>query len=242
MSEIVGRIHSIQTLGTVDGPGVRFVVFMQGCLLRCPYCHNPDTWSLTEGTETTTDELFNKIKRYKPYFGKIGGVTISGGEPLLQAEFVLELISQCKKNNIHTAIDTSGTIYNSLIIKIIELVDLVLLDVKMNSNELYQKYIGVCLDNVLKFLYELEIKETNTWIRQVIVPNINDTKESVESLCSIVSNYKCVEKIELLPFRKLCLEKYKNLGIEFPFDIYPQANDENMKILNSYICNFDNKK
>lgn len=225
---MLGKIHSYQSMGTVDGPGVRFVVFMQGCPLRCAYCHNPDTWEFdtAETIHATPEEVFAKIKRCRPYFGKEGGVTVSGGEALVQAEFVTELFKLCKEENISTCIDTSGCILNEKVLKLLELTDTVLLDIKMTDTESYKKYVGTTLEQVMSFLEVLEEKKINTWIRQVIVPGFNDSSEDLRILVNITKNYKCVRKIELLPFRKLCSDKYKSLGIDFPFGKYPECSPQ----------------
>ena len=212
-----GRINSIQTLGTVDGPGVRFVLFMQGCPLRCAYCHNPDTWDARGGEEMSAPDVIEKIKRYREYFGAEGGVTVSGGEPLCQADFVRELFELCKKEGIHTALDTSGCIWNEKIETLLSFTDLCLLDYKMTNDEDYLRYTGCEKAAVDRFLSELQARGVATWLRQVIVRGINDSAESVRKLYAVADEHPCVKKVELLKFRKLCAPKYENLGIEFPF-------------------------
>ncbi len=214
---MVGRIHSFQSLGTVDGPGVRSVVFMQGCALRCPYCHNPDTWETAGGTETDAETLFHRIQKYKPYFGAQGGVTVSGGEPLLQAEFVTELFTLCKSDGISTALDTSGIRLDETVEKLLDVTDIILLDIKFSDTEKYEKYIGVKLSTVLRFLEYADRQKKRVIVRQVITPEVNDTAADFENLRAIAERYPCIEKIELLPFLKLCDEKYKTMGIRFPF-------------------------
>lgn len=213
---ITGRIHSFQSLGTADGPGVRTVVFMQGCPLRCACCHNPDTWDFNGGTEATADEIFNKIKRFKNYFGADGGVTISGGEPLMQPEFITELFKLCKNNGISTAIDTSGCILNDKIKELLKLTDTVLLDYKYVTDDGYKDYVGTEKSKVDEFLNYLNSQNIKTWIRQVIIKDLNNDEDSVLKLKDLKEKYACIEKIELLPFRKLCIEKYQKLNIEFP--------------------------
>ncbi len=230
-----GKVHSYQSMGTLDGPGVRFVVFMQGCNLKCGYCHNPDTQNAQGGMEVTAQEIVDKALRYKNYFGDEGGITVSGGEPLLQAEFLYELFSLCKEKGIHTAIDTSGSILNEDVKKLLTVTDCVLLDIKMTNEDDYQKYIGTSLQKVLMFLDELETRNIDTWIRQVIVPSVNDTEENISKLSDFIKDKTCVKKVELLPFRKLCKEKYEKLGIAFPFDIYPQADVKKVKELEKLI-------
>lgn len=218
-----GRIHSYQSMGTLDGPGVRFVVFLQGCQLRCGYCHNPDTWKMGEGTEAEPEEVLRRALRYRNYFGRLGGITVSGGEALLQAEFVSELFTLCRQEGIHTTLDTSGSVWNEQVERLLDLTDLVMLDIKMTDEESYKKYIGCSLKQVLDFLGRLQAREVYTWIRQVIVPGVNDTVENIERLNRLTAGYTCVKKVELLPFRKLCKEKYERLEIPFPFDVYPEA-------------------
>jgi pyruvate formate lyase activating enzyme len=213
---VTGRIHSFQSLGTADGPGVRAVVFMQGCPLRCACCHNPDTWDFNGGTEVTPDEIFRKIKRLKNYFGEEGGVTVSGGEPLMQPEFIKELFTLCKTDGITTAIDTSGCILNDKIKEVLNLTDTVLLDYKYVTDELYKTKVGTEKSKVDEFLEYLESQNINTWIRQVIIKDLNNNEPSILKLKELKEKYSCIKKIELLPFRKLCIEKYQKLNIQFP--------------------------
>ncbi len=226
---MAGRINSIQTLGTVDGPGVRFVLFMQGCQLRCAYCHNPDTWDFAGGYEVTAEEIFEKVKRYREYFGKDGGITVSGGEPTAQADFVRELFEMCKSVGIHTALDTSGCIWNESVERLLDVTDLCLLDYKMCNAEDYEKYTRCKKSSVDFFLSELQKRSIDTWLRQVIVKGINDSAESVNYLYGVADAHPCVKKVELLKFRKLCAPKYENLGIEFPFGNLPETAEEDIK-------------
>ena len=228
---MTGRINSIQTLGTVDGPGVRFVLFMQGCPLRCAYCHNPDTWDFAGGEEVSAEEIFEKVKRYREYFGKDGGITVSGGEPCAQADFVRELFELCKSVGIHTALDTSGCIWNEKIEKLLDVTDLCLLDYKMCNADDYEKYTRCKKESVDYFLSELQKKSIDTWLRQVIVKGINDSAESVKYLYDIADAHPCVKKVELLKFRKLCAPKYENLGIEFPFGNLPETKAEDISAI-----------
>ena len=228
---MIGRINSIQTLGTVDGPGVRFVLFMQGCPLRCAYCHNPDTWDLAGGEEVSAEEIFKKVKRYREYFGKDGGITASGGEPTAQADFVRELFTLCKAEGIHTALDTSGCIWNDKVERLLEVTDLCLLDYKMCNADDYENYTRCKKESVDSFLSELQKRSIDTWLRQVIVKGINDSAESVKYLYDVADSYHCVKKVELLKFRKLCAPKYENLGIEFPFGDKPETTAEDISAL-----------
>ena len=232
---VVGKIHSFQSLGTVDGPGVRFVVFTQGCPLRCACCHNPDTWDIDCGVEFSAKQVFEKILRYKDYFGKDGGVTISGGEPLLQPLFVKELFTLCKQNGIHTCLDTSGCVLNDQVKGALEFCNLVLLDVKYTTDQLYKKYVGCELNKVLDFLGYLNDKQIPTTVRQVIIPTINDGEKDVYDLKKLLLPYSNINKIELLPFRKICQTKYDQLGINFPFGDLPQTDDATMQKLNNLL-------
>lgn len=230
-----GFVHSIQTMGTLDGPGVRFVVFVQGCNLRCHCCHNPDTWELNVGQKYDAKEIAEKVLRYREYFGKDGGITVSGGEPLLQAEFVYELFSLCHENGINTCLDTSGCILNDGIKKLLSVTDRVLLDIKYTNDADYKRYVGCSLDAPMKFLKYLDSVEISVTLRQVIIPTINDTKENIIALKQVFGSFECVDKIELLPFKKICQVKYDQLGIEFPFSHIPQATNEKIKELENLL-------
>lgn len=232
---MTGRINSIQTLGTLDGPGVRFVLFMQGCPLRCAYCHNPDTWDFTQGTEYTPEEIFKKLIRYKNYFGETGGITVSGGEPLIQPEFVYRLFKLCRENGIHTCLDTSGGMWSDKIDKLLSVTDLCLLDVKMTSPAYYERYIGWKMEPVIFFLSKLKEKGIPTWIRQVIVPTVNDNYENIRKLKKLKNENENVKKVELLAFRKLCSVKYDNLGIPFPLKDYSEASKDEIDRLQTYL-------
>jgi len=221
-----GRVHSFQSLGTVDGPGVRAVVFMQGCPLRCVCCHNPDTWDFSGGTLTDTQSVFDKIVRLRSYFGKDGGVTVSGGEPLMQADFVRELFEKCHTAGINCALDTSGCVYNERVDALIDECDLILLDYKYANDADYVQKCGCSKEKVDLFLQKLEEKGKRVWIRHVIIPTLNDNAESLRYILELQNRYSCVEKIELLPFRKLCTEKYKAMGISFPLSDVPEADEK----------------
>ena len=232
---MIGKIHSFQSLGTVDGPGVRFVVFMQGCNLRCGCCHNPDTWSLSGGEEFTAEEVVSRAERYREYFGEEGGITISGGEPLLQAEFCAEVFALCREKGINTCLDTSGSIFNPKVEKLLEFTDRVLLDVKYTDGELYKSNVGCELATVLGFLRELERRGIPTTLRQVIIPTLNDSEENIIRLKELAEAHKCVDKIELLPFKKICEMKYEKLGISFPFAAIPEPSGDLMSKLSSTV-------
>lgn len=214
--EKIGRIHSLESLGTVDGPGIRFVVFLQGCPLRCQFCHNPDTWDVTKGREYTVSQLMGEIIQYKSYMNfSGGGVTFTGGEPLLQAEFLLEVSKKCKELGISTALDTSGFIWNDQVKELLEYTDLVLLDIKNYDPLVYKTVTGVSLSPTLKLLDYLKEKGIRTWIRYVLVPQLTDNLDSVKKLSEHLDQYPNVEKIELLGFHKMGEYKWKELGLEY---------------------------
>ena len=232
---MTGRIHSFQSLGTVDGPGVRFVVFMQGCPLRCGCCHNPDTWAYTSGTEYTAEQILKKVKNFTDYFGADGGITVSGGEPLLQAEFISELFSLCHKNGINTCLDTSGCILNDSVKKLLTVTDRVLLDIKYTDQASYDKYVGCSFQSVMQFLEYLNTRKICTTARQVIIPTLNDNKENILRLKEIIDAHLCIDKVELLPFKKICQVKYDQMQIDFPFKDIPSPTKEKMQELNEYL-------
>lgn len=212
----MAKIHSIESCGTVDGPGIRFVIFTQGCPLRCRYCHNPDTWLSKDGKETSVDYLVKEALKYKSYMNfSGGGVTVTGGEPLMQAEFVLELFSQLKKHKIHTAIDTSGYIFNDTVKKILEITDLVLLDIKHFDPTAYKDLTGVELAPTLQFLDYLGANAINTWIRYVLVPGLTDQQGPLEALSKHLSNFHNITRIDVLPFHQMGSFKWKELGLEY---------------------------
>lgn len=224
-----GRVHSIESMGLVDGPGVRTVVFLQGCKLRCAYCHNPDTWALDGGMEMTSEELIKKILRFKPYFEKSGGgVTFSGGDPLLQPEFLLEMLKLCKENNIHTTIDTAGYGFGEYD-EILKYTDLVLLDIKHVDDFGYKNLTGRSKKGLNEFLDALDKSNVKIWIRHVVVPGITDSEEHIEKLQEIIKDIKNVYKVELLPYHTLGVQKYEKLGISYRLlDVKPM-DKENTK-------------
>lgn len=214
-----GRVHSVETFGTVDGPGIRYVIFMQGCDFRCKYCHNPDTWNFQGGTKYSVDWLVEDICKYKRY---IQGITVSGGEPLLQIDFVTELFEKVKSEGLETCLDTSGSIFNKnnkevvyKIDKLLEVCDLVLLDIKHIDNQKHVDLTGKPNENVLDFAKYLANKNKKVWLRYVLVPTINEDEETLLSWKKFSDLLGNVDKIEILPYHTLALEKYKKLGIEY---------------------------
>lgn len=229
----IGLIDSVEPMGLVDGPGIRFVVFMKGCKLRCLFCHNPETWECKEGISITSEELLKRIHKYRNYY-KNGGVTFSGGEPLLQSEFLIDMLKKCKMINLHTAIDTAG-VGNGDYENILKYTDLVLLDVKAYTEDLYKRITGFDMREFNKFLKVLNNSGKEVIIRQVIVPGINDTKEYILGLKEYVKNIKNIIKIELLPYHLYGLDKYKKLGIKYRLDGYPAMDERKLKDLQNLL-------
>lgn len=229
--EILGNISSIESMGLVDGPGIRYVVFLQGCELRCLYCHNPETWDKTrERQRMTPEELVKKIVRFKSYFGRTGGVTFSGGEPLLQPKFLLECLKLCKKEEINTALDTAGVGFGDYD-EILLLTDLVILDLKAVSEEDYKKITGQPMIRFKKFLADCQRLNKKLWIRQVIVPGINDNEENIKKIKDFVSQLRNVEKVELLPYKTIGVHKYEDLKIKYRLEGVPDMEEERCKEL-----------
>ncbi len=211
-----GYIHSFESMAAVDGEGVRYAVFLSGCPLRCVFCHNPDTWNMA-GTLMTPEELINKVSKYKPYFKNNGGVTFTGGEPLLQADFIKEAVPLLKDKGINYAIDTSGAVKLTDSVKfVLENSQTVLLDLKFPDNEGYLKFTGSTIDNTLKTLEFLESIGKSTRIRTVIIPGINDTEKEIQKYLMHIKDKKCIYKYELLAFHTMGFFKYDELGIENP--------------------------
>ena len=229
MKNTLGYVHSFQSLGAVDGPGVRFTVFLSGCNLRCSCCHNPDTWTRAGSDEFTAEEIVKRATRYKEYFGKEGGITLSGGEPLLQPSFSKAIFSLAKKEGINTCLDTSGSLFSDEIKELLSYTDRVLLDIKYTNEEDYIKHVGCSFDAPVSFLDYLDKEGIKTTLRQVIIPGLNDTDENILLLKGIKDAHPCVDKIELLPFRKVCITKYEQLGIPFPLHKTPEPSEEKMK-------------
>ena len=225
-----GKISEIETMGSADGPGVRLVLFMSGCRLRCVYCHNPETWIMKNFKQKISSRQVLKLfKKYKGYYGESGGVTFSGGEPLLQPKFLLKTIKLLKKNNIHVALDTSGVADNYL--GILSLVDLVILDVKAVENQEYKQVTGREMNEFNQFLKDCQRLNKKLWLRQVIVPNINDDEEHVVKLKNFASGLKNVERIELLPYHSMAKKKYQELKILYRLETTPDMDKAKCKEL-----------
>lgn len=231
--EIYGNIHSIETCGTVDGPGIRFVVFTQGCLLRCQYCHNPDTWTTEENKKISVDEILQKYDGVKEFL-RNGGLTVTGGEPLLQIDFVTSLFKAAKSKNIHTALDTSGILFNkkntSKIDELLKYTDLVLLDIKHIDDVEHKKLTGMSNVNVLDFAKYLSDKNIPVWIRHVVVPQITNNEEYLTRLGQFLSTLKNIQALDVLPYHDMAIPKYENLGIDYPLrGVPPLSKQEAIK-------------
>lgn len=224
-----GKIHSFETFGTVDGPGIRFVIFMQGCPLKCKYCHNRDTWNVNAGTYITVPELIKEIQKYRSYIlSSNGGITVSGGEPLLQAEFVLELFKELKELGFHTALDTSGSLpITNTIKELLQYTDLVLLDIKHIDNEKAIELTGVSNANNLEFAKYLSNLKLPVWIRQVLLPGYTDDRYDLEKLKKFIDSLENVKKVELLPYHNLGKFKWDEMNDTYSLnDIIPPSQED----------------
>ena len=229
-----GNVHSIETFGSVDGPGVRFVVFLQGCHLRCKYCHNPDTWALNSCNVRVVEakDLLNQAIRYRPYWGSEGGITVSGGEPLLQIDFLIEFFTLAKKKGIHTCIDTAGQPFTreepfyGKFLKLMEVTDLLLLDMKHIDREGHKALTGLYNDNILEMARELDAMGKPIWVRHVLVPGWTDDEALLRRLAAFLRSLSNVEKIEVLPYHTLGTYKYEVLGMKEPLPGVPPADPE----------------
>ncbi|WP_314680983.1 pyruvate formate-lyase-activating protein [uncultured Granulicatella sp.] len=225
MSEpVVGYIHSTESFGSVDGPGVRFVTFMQGCRMRCEFCHNPDTWNIGGGQKITSQELLEEALRYRAFWGKKGGVTVSGGEPLLQVDFLIDFFKRCKAMGINTTLDSCGMPFTydepffSKFEELLEYTDLILLDIKHIDDEQHKKLTAWTNKNILQLAEYLSDKGQPVWIRHVLVPERSDYDEYLQRLSDFVAGLKNVLKFEVLPYHRLGVYKWKNLGIPYKLE------------------------
>ena len=229
---IRASIDSIESFGLVDGPGIRAVVFFNGCKLRCKYCHNPEMWTKKE-ENYTPQQLVEKIRRFKPYFKERGGVTFSGGEPLLHSKFIIETAKILKEENIHITLDTSGVGLNDYE-EVLKYIDLVILDIKHTSEEGYKELTNLDIDHVEKFIEELNKSNKPVWIRQVIVPGIMDNKEYIDSLVNYIQKIKNIQRIDFLPYHRLGREKYLTLNIPYPYEDKQDMDKEKCNELYQY--------
>ncbi len=219
---MTGRIHSRESFGTVDGPGIRYVLFMQGCPMRCKYCHNPDTWDMSGGSEITAGEVIDEYLRNKSFYTK-GGITVTGGEPLMQVEFLTELFTLAKEYNIHTCIDTSGITYNprskgymEKLDALLSLTDLVMLDIKHIDYKEHKELTGMDNTPVLEFAKHLDSRNISIWVRHIIIPGITDNPEFLTKLGEFIGTLKNLHALDVLPYHTMGVHKYEELGIEYP--------------------------
>ncbi len=224
-----GFIHSIESFGTVDGPGIRFVIFMQGCIMRCAYCHNPDTWKMDAGTEVSVDDILDKFCKNQSFY-KNGGVTVTGGEPLLQVDFLISLFTKANEKGIHTCLDTSGIIFNSndtICMKkmdtLMQYCNLVMLDIKHIQPQKHKALTGFDNSNILHFAKYLEKKNIPVWIRHVVVPGVTDSPSDLIELGAFIGSLKNVKALDILPYHKMGTDKYVSLGIPYPLKGVPAA-------------------
>ena len=234
-----GRIHSTESFGTVDGPGVRFVVFFQGCPMRCKYCHNPDTWDFSGGTERTAEELMKEYDSYKEFL-KSGGITATGGEPLAQPEFLAEFFRLAKERGVHTCLDTSAGVYtpdsHEKIDEVLKYTDLVMLDIKHIDNDCHRELTGIGNRNILAFAEHIRDLGIPVWIRHVVVPDITDKYEELFALGEYLSTLSNLKALDVLPYHDMAKPKYAELGIEYPLgDTSPLSREEAIKARNIII-------
>jgi pyruvate formate lyase activating enzyme len=232
-----GFIHSIESCGTVDGPGLRYVIFTQGCVLRCQYCHNADTWEIGKGKEMTVEEIIDDVKTYLPFINASGGgITVSGGEPLLQIDFLIELFKTCKKLGIHTAIDSAGGCYTTeapfqqKLNELLSYTDLILLDLKHIDEKKHRKLTGKTNQHILQFAQFLSKKNIPVWIRHVLVPTITDDPNDLRRLAAFIRTLNNVKKIEILPYHKLGVYKWKALGLKYPLEGIEPPSEESVEM------------
>ena len=238
---IIGHVHSMETFGLVDGPGVRFVLFMQGCRMRCKYCHNPETWAMEGGEEWKPEDIFKHMYRYKNYWGKNGGITISGGEPLLQIDFVTEVFKLAKAKGVHTTLDTAGNPFTmeepffSKFQELIKYTDLVMLDFKEYDPEKHKKLTGVDNANIVQMARFLSDNGVDLWIRHVLVPGLTDDEQGLKDMNALIKELKTVKRVEILPYHTLGLFKWQNLGIKYPLDGVPSPTKEEVARANELL-------
>lgn len=237
---MLGAIHSIETFGLVDGPGVRYVIFMQGCHMRCKFCHNADTWKVKE-PDQSAESVLKKALRYRPYWKENGGITVSGGEPLLQIDFLIELFTQAKKEGVHTTLDTCGQPFTfeepffSKFKQLMKVTDLVLLDIKHIDEKAHKELTGHTNQNILEFAKYLSDIQKPVWISNVLVPTINTDEVYLKRLHQFVAQLKNVERVEVLPYHTLGAYKWKELGLEYPLEGIPTPSDQQLQIANTIL-------
>lgn len=230
-----GYLHSIETMGAVDGPGIRTVAFLQGCPAQCIYCHNPDTWEIGKGKIYEPIDIVIMAKRYKTYYGEEGGVTFSGGEPLLQGEFIVECMKQLKEIGINSIIDTSGTYVDRFTEEAIRQAHMVILDIKHTDPNTFYDVTSITQDPLLKLIEIMNTQNKNVWVRQVVVPGLNDTEDNVRELNHFVKRIKHVQKVELLGYHSMGIDKWENLNMEYKLKDVKPMNPTRLKELNDLV-------
>ena len=219
-----GYVHSLESFGSVDGPGVRYVIFLSGCAMRCQFCHNPDTWNMTAGKSYTADALLKQAVKYRTYWGNKGGITVSGGEPLLQIDFMLEFFKKAKEKGIHTTIDTAGGPFTreepffSKFQELMKYTDLLLVDIKHIDNKYHKVLTGRSNEHILDMIRYLSDIKKPIWIRHVLVPERSDKDEYLTRLADFIHSLDNVEKVEILPYHTMGIYKWKELGLEYPLE------------------------
>ncbi len=244
-----GMIHSIETFGTVDGPGVRYVVFVKGCPMRCQYCHNPDTWEMAGGTRMSTDEILEDYEKYKPFL-RGGGLTVTGGEPLVQIDFLIELFEKAKEKDIHTCLDTSGIMFRRNVpeiyekyVRLMKVTDVIMLDIKHIDPEEHVKLTSQPSDNIFDFLKFLDEQGKEIWIRHVLVPGITLVPEYLERLGRFMAQFNHIKALDVLPYHDMGKEKYKKMGIDYVLkDIKPVGKEQAIEAKNIILAAMKEEK
>lgn len=227
---VTGNVHSVETFGTVDGPGIRYVIFLQGCPLRCKFCHNPDTWERGKGIEMDSDQVLREVSQYRQFYHSSGGgVTASGGEPTLQPEFVEALFHGVKKLGLNTALDTSGFVEIDRVEDLLKLTDLVLLDIKETGQEEHIELTGVDIKPVRNFIFELERRGKPVWVRHVVIPGVTETPDKIRRLGEFLKEFTVIERIELLGYHKMGSHKWGLKGCQDPYSAIPAASPEQVE-------------
>lgn len=244
-----GMVHSIETFGTVDGPGVRYVVFVNGCPMRCQYCHNPDTWEMAGGTKMSTDEILEDYEKYKPFL-RGGGLTVTGGEPLVQIDFLIELFEKAKEKDIHTCLDTSGIMFRRNVpeiyekyVRLMKVTDVIMLDIKHIDPEEHVKLTSQPSDNIFDFLKFLDEQEKEIWIRHVLVPGITLVPEYLERLGKFMAHFNHIKALDVLPYHDMGKEKYKKMGIDYVLkDVKPVGKEQAIEAKNIILAAMKEEK
>lgn len=238
---VVGKIHSVESFGSADGPGVRYIIFLQGCRMRCKYCHNPDTWASQEYENQTSEEVLKKALRYKTYWGKNGGITVSGGEALLQIDFLIDLFQRAKEKGVHTTLDTSGNPFTregeffEKFQKLIKVTDLFMLDIKHIDSAGHKDLTGQPNENILDMARYLSEQKKDMWIRHVLVPGYTDSEEQLKALQAFIKTLDSVKRVEVLPYHTLGVFKWKELGIPYGLEGVPTPNQEQIDLANEIL-------